>query len=284
MFNLHDAKRRINFLLTALGLRQKGFFTPYDYLAFADMEIEAYPAITADFLSRKAAFRDFLEAIDANQPFFLAMQGDSNAPSWASPFLSRLDAAAIYTGITRFRPQRVIEVGSGNSTHFLCRAIADHGLTTKVICIDPAPRTSISDLPVTVLQRVVTATDVEMMAVLAPGDILFIDSSHLLQQGFDVDILFNRVFPALAPGVIIHVHDIFLPYGYPPSWQSYRFNEQMALIGLMYSGFFETVFASHYVWRDMRRDLQAICPDFPLDTPDNGCTLWLRKACRLHFL
>ena len=55
MFNLHDAKRRINFLLTALGLRQKGFFTPYDYLASADREIEAYPAIAADFLSREAA-------------------------------------------------------------------------------------------------------------------------------------------------------------------------------------------------------------------------------------
>ena len=88
----------------------------------------------------------------------------------------------------------------------------------------------------------------------------------------------NRVFPALAPGVIVHVDDILLPYGYPQSWQPYRFNEQMALIGLTYSGFFETVFASHYVWRDMRRDLQAICRDFLLDTPDNGGTLWLRKA------
>ncbi len=278
MFNQHDVKRRMNFLLTALGQRQKGFFTPYDYLASADQHIEAYPVIAADFRSKQAGFRDFLQAIDANQSFFLAMQGGANAPSWTTHFLSRLDAAAIYTGVTRFRPQRVIEVGSGNSTHFLCRAITDHGLTTTVTCIDPAPRTSISDLPVTVLQRVLAAADVEMIAALAPGDILFIDSSHLLQQGFDVDILFNRVFPALAPGVIVHVHDIFLPYGYPSSWESYRFNEQMALIGLIYSGFFETLFASHYVWRDMRPDLQAICANFPLDTPDNGGTLWLRKA------
>ena len=280
MFNLHDVKRRVNFILTGLGLRQKGFFTPYNYLAYTDWNTEAYPAIAAVFQAREAAFSDFLTSINANQAFFLAMQGDPQAPSWTTRFLSRLDAAAIYTGMTRFRPRQVIEVGSGNSTHFLCRAIADHALTTEVTCIDPAPRTSISDLPVTMVRRVLTATDVEMMADLAPGDILFIDSSHLLHQGFDVDILFNRVFPVLAPGVIVHVHDIFLPYGYPPSWEPHRFNEQMALAGLIYSGFFETVFASHYVWRDMRDDLQAICADFPLDTPDNGGTVWLRKAGR----
>lgn len=278
MFDLGDVKRRANFIMTSLRLRQKGFFTPYDYMAQTDCKIEAYPVMAENFQTREAVFRSFLQSIDANQAFFLATQGDPTAPNWTSRFLSRLDAAAIYTGMTVFRPQKVIEVGSGNSTHFLCRAIADHGLSTEVTCIDPAPRTSISDLPVTVFQRILAAADAKMMAGLAPGDVLFIDSSHLLHQGFDVDILFNRVFPVLAPGVIVHVHDIFLPYGYPASWEPYRFNEQMALAGLIYSGFFETVFASHYVWRDMRSDLQAICAGFPLDTPDNGGTIWLRKA------
>lgn len=277
MPTLQDVKRRANFILTGLGVRRKGFFTPYDYLRTVSWDVMPYPALAADFELRKPLFRDFLKLVDANESRFLAMQGKPHAPDWSSRFISPLDGAVIYTGIGSFRPGRVIEVGSGNSTHFICQAIADHGLKVEVTCIDPAPRTSIAALPVQVMPRMLSPADLDLIASLEAGDVLFIDSSHLLQQGFDVDILFNRAFPLLSPGVIVHVHDIFLPYGYPSAWQAYRFTEQMALACLLHAGFFETLFASHFVWRDMRDDLRMICPRFPLDTPDNGGSVWLRK-------
>ena len=278
MSNLAAAKRRVNMILTSLGLRQKGFYTPYNYMEDKDWDIAEYPVIRDDFRRRVPAFRAFLGQMDAKQSYFLSIQADEGGPNWNGSFLSRLDAAAIYTGLSVFRPKQLIEVGSGNSTHFICRAIADHGLKTEVTCIDPAPRVDIGALPVTVVQRALSVADLDLIATLEPGDILFVDSSHLMQQGLDVDILFNRAFPILPVGAIVHVHDIFLPYGYPSAWRSHRFNEQLALVGLIYAGFFETLFASHFAWRDMRDDLRAICQDFPLDTPENGGTVWLRKG------
>ncbi len=61
-------------------------------------------------------------------------------------------------------------------------------------------------------------TDVEVFAQLQAGDILFIDSSHEVRTGNDVLFIFFQILPALCPGVVIHLHDIFLPYDYPQGW------------------------------------------------------------------
>lgn len=271
------AKRRANFILTSLNLRHKGFFTPYDYLRDAQWDVEPYPHILADFQSKTQNFMAFLACIADNEPYFAAMAADKTGPSWTSGFLSRLDAAAIYTGITHFKPARIIEIGSGNSTHFMARAISDHALDTKLTCIDPKPRVTLENLPVTFINHVLMPSHIDLFSRLEPDDVVFIDSSHIVQQGMDVDILFNRIFPILKSGVIVHLHDIFLPYGYPDHWEPYRFNEQLALMGWLTSGYFETLFPSHFVWRNLRDALRAICPGFCLDTPENGGTLWLRK-------
>jgi predicted O-methyltransferase YrrM len=189
-----------------------------------------------------------------------------------------LDAAAIYTGIPAFKPKRVVEVGSGNSTVFMARAVADHRLPTEITCIDPQPRIDISALNVKFERRTLSLDDVELFAGFDPGDILFIDSSHIMQQDFDVDILFNRIFPVLKPGVIVHVHDIFLPYGYPKSWRPYRFNEQNALVGWLVSGFFDVVFPCQYVFRDMGSELQQRMTKFPEIASRNGGSMWMRRS------
>jgi hypothetical protein len=125
---------------------------------------------------------------------------------------------------------------------------------------------------------VLEPSDVERIADLEAGDILFIDSSHFMQQGFDVDILFNRGFPALRKGVIVHVHDVFLPYGYPKGWEWLRFNEQLALVGWVVSGYFDTLFATQYVWRDMAEDLRNVCRSIRPASRGDGGSLWLQKA------
>lgn len=75
----------------------------------------------------------------------------------------------------------------------------------------------------------------------------------------------------------MHVHDIFLPFGYPSTWKPHRFNEQMALIGWLASGDFDVIFASHFVWRTMPDELRAICAPLDLASPENGGSLWMIK-------
>ncbi len=276
--NAQLMKCRTNLLLTGLGIRKKGFYSPYDHVESSDWNVPEYPHVRDQFDDLQDRFRDFLAEMDGNELFFKRIDRSETGPTFDSRFLSALDACVVYTGISSFKPKRVLEVGSGNTTHFITRAIDDHGLDTQVTCIDPHPRREIAELDVTFERRVLEPSDVERIADLEAGDVLFIDSSHFMQQGFDVDILFNRGFPALRKGVIVHVHDVFLPYGYPTGWEWLRFNEQLALVGWVVSGYFDTLFATQYVWRDMSDELNNVCRSIRPGLRGDGGSLWLRKA------
>lgn len=270
------AFRRVNFILTALRLRDKGFYTPYNYMSFLPPTSPSYPEVF-DLLEKfKPSYLRMLSVMADHEPFYHNTKAGGIRPNWMSSFLSPLDAACLYSFVTHFKPARIVEIGSGNTTAFMARAIEDHGLATKLTCIDPQPRIEIGALPVEFQRRTLSIGDVPQMATLNAGDFLFIDSSHILQPDFDVDIILNRILPRLRPGVIVHFHDIFLPYPYPQDWKHYRFNEQNGLISWLLTGQLEPVFASHFVWREMAKDLTAICKDFPLHTKANGGSLWLK--------
>ena len=120
------------------------------------------------------------------------------SPRWDQDWFPRLDAAAAYAMVRSLRPRRIVEVGSGHSTRFLARAVADGGLDTRITAIDPQPRASIEKLPVEWLR-----TPVQRVAAFPPlgeDDILFIDSSHQLKPGSDVEFLLKAVLPMLPPG------------------------------------------------------------------------------------
>lgn len=265
-------------VLARLGLARPGFLTPYRYLASVSWQVPEYPEVRALYESHRAGFSRFLAGIADNEARFVAMAGGQPRPDWASTFISPLDGAAIYTGISTFRPARLIEIGSGNSTCFMARAVLDHATGTEITCIDPAPRIDISGLPVRFERRVLSQADLALTDGLGAGDVLFVDSSHILQQGFDLDIILNRILPRLAPGVIVHFHDIFLPYGYPSAWEKFRFNEQNALIGWLLSGMLVPIFASHFACRDMAAAVARLCPGFPAIAASGGGSLWVRKA------
>ena len=100
----------------------------------------------------------------------------------------RLDGAMAYALTRELRPARIVEVGSGHSTRFFARAIADGRLATRLTAIDPAPRAAIAGLPVDWLRDTVPDVGMAPFAALASGDFLVIDSSHVLMPGSDVDI------------------------------------------------------------------------------------------------
>jgi hypothetical protein len=146
------------------------------------------------------------------------------------------DALAAYAMIQHLRPRQVIEVGSGSSTHIMRRAARDAGHAMAITCIDPEPRRAIDDVADTVIRRSVVTLGDRIADGLAAGDVLFIDGSHYAFNGSDVPFLLLEILPRLAPGVVVHVHDIMLPYEYPALFTARNYNEQYVLAGLLLGG------------------------------------------------
>jgi hypothetical protein len=196
------------------------------------------------------------------------------APRWDQDWFPRLDAAAAYALVRSIAPRRIVEVGSGHSTRFLARAVADGGLATRITAIDPEPRARIAGLDVDFLKKPVQEVEI----ALQPGDILFIDSSHQVRAGNDLDFLLNRVVPKLPAGVRLHFHDIFLPDDYPEQWAWRKYNEQAAVSALLHAGC-RVDFSSHWVV-SRRADLlrRGVLARLPLVDGALESSLWLTRS------
>ena len=199
------------------------------------------------------------------------------APRWDQDWFPRLDAAAAYTLVRKEPPRRIVEVGSGHSTRFLARAVADGRLATRITAIDPEPRAAIDGLDVEFLPSPVQEKE-EVFKDLRPGDVLFIDSSHQVKPGNDLDFLLQRVIPGLPAGVRVHFHDIFLPDDYPAHWTWRKYDEQAAVAALLERGHW-CEFSSHWV-ASRRGGLveRGVLGRLPLVAGALESSLWLRTS------
>lgn len=150
------------------------------------------------------------------------------------------DVAVLYAMIRHLRPARVVEVGSGWSTTVTSRAIRDGGLDTHLTAIEPHPRDFLGSLDPLHELRVerVEHTPSSVFEALGVGDVLFVDSSHVAKTGSDVVHLLLDVVPRLPAGVVVHVHDVFLPEDYPQTWvrAGFGWNEQYLVHALLLGG------------------------------------------------
>ncbi|GGO77218.1 hypothetical protein GCM10011348_06230 [Marinobacterium nitratireducens] len=266
-------------LSTLLGWRRQGYFIPYRYADQVEAGGAGYPAIERLLGRHRPEFERLLESLAVFAPQLQALSGASPPdPRWQQSWFPRLDGAVAY-GLTRLlKPARIIEVGSGHSSRFFYRALRDGGLDCRLTAIDPAPRADLEQLPIELLRRPLQRCDLSLFDTLESGDILFVDSSHLLLPGSDVDWLLNRVWPALAEGVLVHFHDILLPDDYPATWRWRGYNEQQGVAPLL-GGAAEPLWASHYVVTRMG-DALSRSPLAALPMPDEAIetSLWLRKT------
>ena len=154
---------------------------------------------------------------------YLEAKGD---PAWLKTPLNAFDAALIYYFVTDLKAKNYLEIGSGVSTLFAARAIKDHNLETKILSIDPDPRAEVDAVCDRVIRDGLETCELEIFSQLEPGDILFFDGSHRSFMNSDVTVFMMDVLPMIKPGVIIGVHDIFLPYDYPDSFKNWYWNEQ----------------------------------------------------------
>jgi len=261
-------------LPTVLGLTPRGWFIPHRYaplLPPAGTQ-PPYPAVEALFESHAPAFEAVIALVDGHAAALEARRGLLDQ-SW----FPSLDAAVAYALVRDRKPRHVVEVGSGHSTRVLATALGGVG---EILAIDPAPRADIAGLPgVQVVPSTVQTVASEVFDRLAPGDVLFIDSSHILMPGSDVDLLLNRVLPRLPSGVLIHIHDIFLPFDYPPIWGWRAYNEQQGVLPLLTTGAYVPVFSSAWACRRLGDRLaRSAVSRLPSPSEAMSTSLWLEKG------
>jgi predicted O-methyltransferase YrrM len=267
-------------LANAFGLGQYGWFIPYRYRAGSPPPSSPYPE--APFDAARPYIRQTLKQSASYSAHWPLMDGrdPSPAPRFNQDWFPGLDAALLYGLVRALKPARIVEIGSGHSTRFAARAATDEGLATIITAIDPAPRADIAGLSgrVSIQQATIQEAAFSAFRHLVAGDMLFIDSSHVLMPGSDVDILFNRVMPTLPKGVLVHIHDILLPDPYPEAWEWRGYNEQNAVYGLIASGGYQIIASSHYAETRMADDVQALMPDLP-QKPEGALatSIWLEK-------
>jgi hypothetical protein len=169
-----------------------------------------------------------------------------------------LDPPALFVLLRAWKPRRIIEVGSGFSSLLMADVNARFlGHEVTITCVDPYPPSFLRqriDGIARMVERRVQDLPLDQFTDLQAGDLLFVDSSHVAKTDSDVNFLFFEVFPRLASGVLVHVHDIFLPHDYPPDWvlgENRSWNEQYLLRALlMHSSGFEVLFGCSYAfWR-----------------------------------
>jgi len=213
-----------------------------------------------------ARFKTFLNCSDNNVSY--SMDNDY----YTSP-----DAEILYTIITRENPKVFLEVGSGNSTRIVRQSVIDNQLDTKIVSVDPDPRIDVESFCDESHRKKAEDFSPEWFSEkLDPGDILFIDSSHQVKPGSDVVFLLLRVLPLLKEGVIVHIHDIFLPYEYPKQWiveNMWNWNEQYLVQALLQAGAFKRViWAAQYAFRTID-NFKAYFPNAPSQLKANS--LWV---------
>jgi len=185
------------------------------------------------------------------------------------------------------KPNRIIEVGSGNSTLLALEALAKNateGHTCEYIVVDPYPRQLIVDFAernagFRLIRSRVQDVPMDVFQQLGNGDILFIDSSHVASIDSDVCFEILEVLPRLAPGVMIHIHDVMLPMNYPKLWMEhlYFWNEQYLLQAfLSFNDEFEIVFAGGILALDRSRELKEVFTSFEPGQTRPG-SFWIRR-------
>lgn len=204
-------------------------------------------------------------------------------------FFQSVDGEILYCMIRHSKPKRIFEIGSGNSTYLSAQAIHrnkdEGGHECELIVVDPysndvlkAGFPGLSKLILKEVQDIPTSE----FSNLEENDILFIDSSHALKIGSDVQArALLEILPRLNQGVIVHFHDIFMPAEYPKKWvlEDCKFlNEQYVLQAfLAFNRSFEVQWAGSFMHIRHPSKLEAAFSSYNRDTCLPG-SFWIRRT------
>ena len=210
---------------------------------------------------------------------------------WDNDGFSPGDATVLAAMLMHYRPRQVLEIGAGYSTAVMLD-VSERYLKAppRITCVDPEPGRLRSVLrgdeaQLTIHETIMQELPRELFTSLAANDILFIDSSHVLKLGSDVSILFLEVLPRLAPGVVVHVHDIATSFEYPLEWyeEGRAWNEAPALRAfLAFNEVYEILYFCDYMNRFQREAVARHMPlalRHPKGAPEGNTSVsfWMRR-------
>ncbi len=136
-------------------------------------------------------------------------------PTWNNNYVPALDIIILYTILNEFKPKQYIEIGSGTTTKTAYKAIKENHLSFSITCIDPFPRQPIKEIADKWIEKNIQDVPVDIFKNLSENDIVFFDGTHTVLPNSDSTWFFLEILPNLPKGVIVEVHDIYLPYDYP---------------------------------------------------------------------
>lgn len=281
------ATRRVLFGVGLVPVRHHYYepmFAPGDVRAPLDAP-RALPGIDLDLpaqfalLERFTVQRELLEfPIARVEPPRFGYLNDSFGPG---------DAEVLYAMVRTFRPRRIVEIGSGRSTLMAAAAVKRNaaespGYACEHVCVEPYEMPWLESTGVKVLRQRVEDTDRAWFRALGEDDLLFIDSSHVIRPQGDVVTEYLELLPALKPGVIVHVHDIYTPRDYPAQrlFTEARFWDEQYLLEALLSGGggFRVMLALNHLWREHPGRLHAACPVLARLPASEPGSWWMRRV------
>jgi hypothetical protein len=238
--------------------------------------IDTHRDLYAGYLGKALLYSSAIQEIKKSNA-----ESDPLAPSWNNEYLPGLDIIGIYTLLSEFRPARYVEIGSGNSTKVAFKAKKEGGLNTEIVSIDPQPRAEIDELADKVIREPFEDIDFSFIHELEENDILFIDNSHRILPNSDSMVFLLDVLPYLKNGVIVQIHDVYLPYDYPQFMCDRFYSEQYGLaIYLMANpGRYQPILPNYFISEDpgLSRQIGALWDHPNLKGVErHGGSFWLQ--------
>ena len=232
---------------------------------------------------------EFVRSLRPSLEEFRTVANGSGDPWQYAPNLSytEADATMLYAMIRATKPKRIVELGSGHSTLVTAQAArrnASEGNAPTLEVYDPFPSVVTDDLPgLTRLERIgAQQVPLSVFESLEAGDVLFVDTTHTVKVGSDVNFIVLEALPRLREGVHVHLHDIFLPYEYPKQWLEdyglYWTEQYLVQAFLLFNSGYEVLAAMHALQRDRRDAMAELLPPAVADWP--GGAFWMRRTAR----
>ncbi len=253
----------------------QGLFVPLDYPGVVQTRAQnyLYEAVRARMESDCTHIDRFLDQLS---PFLCHPSLDKvpddervmGEPYWNNGYFSGDDARFLYSFVAAFKPKRILEIGSGNSTKFMRLALSSCAIDSQIISIDPVPRAQVAGVADITIEKSLLDVSLSEFDRLEAGDLLFHDGSHLTFNGADTVCLFLEVLPRIKPGVVVHIHDIQLPYEYSASFDGRGYSEQyMLAAALLFGNCWEILAPVDYLRRTGR-------------VKHGGGSFWMRKVAQ----
>jgi predicted O-methyltransferase YrrM len=231
-----------------------------------------------------AMFETMAQLLEEDLPF-PADKGDEYRYYFDNPAYSWSDGMVLHAMLRHIKPRRIVEVGSGYSSAMTLDT-TERWLDGAVDLVFVEPYTELlrsllrpgDDDRVTIHEQAVQDVDLGVFTALEAGDVLFIDSTHVVKAGSDVNHLYFEVLPRLAEGVWIHIHDIFDPFEYAEIWvrEGRAWHEAYLLRALLtFNDTFEIRWFQDYMWHHHSQLLES---RLPLMAKNSGGNIWLQRA------